>query len=95
MADAKTDNQQIEEIIWAGFPEGHTALRNPRFLAGAVESFLASQPPRSLSELATDPIVINHLAYRMARPGERLKDEIVEIYCDLAAYVLRALAMAE
>lgn len=84
----------IEEIIWSGFPEGHVALRNPRRLAETVDEFLVEQG-RSLPELATDPIAVNHVAYRMARPEERLDDEAVEAYSDLAEYIFRALAMAE
>ena len=84
----------IEEVIWSGFPEGHVALRNPRQLAAIVDEFIVEQN-RSLSDLATNSIAINHVAYLMARPDERLEDTIVESYCDLAEYIFRALAMAE
>ena len=90
----RTRPEVIEEVIWAGFPEGHVALRNPRQLAEVVDEFITEQN-RPLADLATDPVVLNHVAYRMARPDERLDDNIVETYCDLAEYVLRALAMAE
>ena len=84
----------IEEIIWSGFPEGHVALRNPRHLAETADAFISEQG-RPLADLATDPIAVNHVAYRMARPDERFDDDAVEAYSDLAEYIFRALAMAE
>ena len=90
----RTRREVIEEIIWSGFPEGHVALKNPRELAEIADSFINEQE-RPLADLATDPIAINHVSYRMARPEERLDDEIVEAYCDLSEYIFRALAMAE
>ena len=59
-----------------------------------VDEFITEQD-RPLPDLATNSIAINHVAYRMARPAERLSDPIVDSYCDLAEYIFRALAMAE
>jgi hypothetical protein len=92
--ESKTRSEIIEEVIWSGFPEGHVALRNPRQLAQIVDEFIVEQD-RSLADLATNSIAINHVAYRMARPEERLDDPVVESYCDLAEYIFRALALAE
>ena len=89
----RTRQEVIEEIIWSGFPEGHVALRNPRQLARTADEFISEQE-RPLVDLATDPIAANHVAYRMARSEERLDDDVVEAYSDLAEYVFRALAMA-
>ena len=92
--ESKTRRDVIEEVIWSGFPEGHVALRNPRQLAKIVDEFIIEQD-RSLTDLATNSIAINHVAYQMARPEERLEEPVVDSYCDLAEYIFRALAMAE
>ncbi len=59
-----------------------------------MEHFLVEQG-RSARELLGDPVAVNHLAYLMARPKERLEDDFVEQYCGLVRYALRALAMGE
>ena len=84
----------LEEIFWSGFPEGVRPLRAPSFLASVTEEFLAAQG-RSPRELLGDPVAVNHLAYLMARPSERMEDDYIEQYCRLVRFVLRALAMKE
>ncbi|MCB1232034.1 MAG: hypothetical protein KDN19_17325 [Verrucomicrobiae bacterium] len=92
MSGSDTLRGGLEEIFWAGFPEGMLPLRAPQYLAEVTERFLQDQG-RSPRELLGDPVAVNHLAYLMARPSERLRDDFVEQYCTLARYVLRALAM--
>lgn len=94
MARSGTIRGNLEEIFWSGFPEGVRPLRAPRFLASVTGKFLDEQG-RSARALLGDPVAVNHLAFLMARPSERLDDDLIEQYCYLARYALRALAMDE
>lgn len=94
MGESSLLRNGLEEIFWSAFPEGHPPLRSPQDLAEVTEEFLAraGQDPESILQ---DSVAINHLAFLMARPRERLDDAAVEEYCELARFALRALAMAD
>lgn len=94
MGDASLARSELEEIFWSAFPEGHPPPRSPGDLATITEAFLKKHE-ESPDQLLRDPVAINHLAFLMAQPAERLDDEQIEVYCEVARFALRALAMAE
>ncbi|MFK5923347.1 MAG: hypothetical protein QM496_14310 [Verrucomicrobiota bacterium] len=89
----KTQREMIEELIWSGFPQGYVALRNPEYLAGVIDEFI-DKDNRDPVDMLQDSVSLNHVAYRMAKPDERLEDDKVQMYRDLAEYVCRGLALA-
>ena len=90
----KTQREMIEELIWSGFPQGYVALRNPEYLARVIDEFI-EKDNRDPVEMLQDSVTLNHVAYRMAKPNERLEDDKVQMYRDLAEYVCRGLALAD
>ena len=94
MAESSLLRNGLEEIFWSAFPEGHPPPRSPQDLAAVTEEFLG-RIDRDPEVILQDPVAINHLAFLMARPKERLDDDAVEDYCELARFALRALAMTD
>ncbi len=90
----KTQREMIEELIWSGFPQGYVALRDPEYLAGVIDGFIERKNLDPVAMLQ-DSVSLNHVAYRMAKPEERLQDDVVQMYRDLAEYVCRGLALAD
>ena len=89
----KTQQEMIEELIWSGFPQGYVALRNPEYLAEVIDQFIERENLDPV-DMLQDSVSLNHVAYRMAQPEERLNDDKVQMYRDLAEYVCRGLALA-
>jgi len=89
----KTQQEMIEELIWSGFPQGYVALRSPEYLARVIDEFIETENHDPV-EMLQNSVSLNHVAYRMAKPDERLEDDKVQMYRDLAEYVCRGLALS-